>query len=276
MKIFGLDFTSAPSARKPITAAVCDLKEEVLRVHEIVPLDSFPAFESFLRLPGPWVAAFDFPFGLPQKLLSNLSWPKTWDGYMHLLWSMGKAQFEQTLIDYCASRPSGDKHHLRTTDRYAGACSPMMLHRVPVGKMLFQGAPRLLAANVNILPCYPTKDHRTVVEGYPALVARKLIGKRSYKSDERSKQTSDKADARREIVQGLRSAELSNHYGFKIEFPNVMASALVQEPMADNLDALLCSVQAAWAYTRCRTDYGIPLQSSKEEGWIVDPATYPH
>ena len=50
MKIFGLDFTSAPGSKKPITAAVCDLNDELLRVNEILRLDSFTAFESFLRI----------------------------------------------------------------------------------------------------------------------------------------------------------------------------------------------------------------------------------
>jgi hypothetical protein len=271
MKIFGLDFTSAPGSKKPITAAVCDLNDELLRVNEILRLDSFTAFESFLQLPGPWVAALDFPFGLPQKLLSNLGWPETWQGYIHLLSLMGKTQFEQTLIDYRESRPIGDKHHLRTTDRYAGACSPMMLQRVPVGKMFFQGAPRLLAAGVSILPCHPTNDSRIVVEGYPALVVRKLIGKRSYKNDERSKQTLDKEHARREIIRGLLSPGLSTRYGVTIELPDMLAETCIQDSMADNIDALLCTLQAAWAYSQRTNGYGIPLQCNKVEGWIVDP-----
>jgi hypothetical protein len=48
MKIFGLDFTSAPGPKKPITAAVCDLKEDLLCVHEVMKINSFAAFESFL------------------------------------------------------------------------------------------------------------------------------------------------------------------------------------------------------------------------------------
>jgi Protein of unknown function (DUF429) len=272
MKIFGLDFTSAPGPKKPITAAVCDFKDDLLRVNEIMKIDSFAAFESFLRLPGPWVAALDFPFGLPQKLLSNLGWSETWEDYISLLSLMGKTQFEQMLIHYRESRPPGDKHHIRTTDRYAGSCSPMMLQRVPVGKMFFQGTSRLLAAGVSILPCHPTNDARIVVEGYPALIVRKLIGKRSYKSDERNKQTPDKAAARQDIVCGLRSPELSNQYGVTtIQLPAMLAEACMQDSRGDNLDALLCALQAAWAYTQRNNGYGIPSGSHEVEGWIVDP-----
>jgi hypothetical protein len=273
MQIFGLDFTSVPGPRKPITCAACELKGNLLQVHDSLKITSFNAFEAFLRQPGPWLAALDFPFGLPRKLLSNLGWPMSWEGYIQHVSSMDKTTFEQTLFDYRESRPTGDKQHLRATDRYAGAISPMMLHRVPVGKMFFQGAPRLLASGASILPCRPTNDSRIVVEGYPALIVRILIGKRSYKSDERSKQTPDKELARRDIVAGLRSPELFAHYGVIIELSEAMTNALIQDPMGDKLDALLCAVQAAWAYMQRHKGYGIPSQCDKDEGWIVDPRT---
>ena len=269
MKIFGLDFTSAPSPRKPITCAVCELQDNLLQVKDYLKINSLPEFETFLRLPGPWLAALDFPFGQPAKLLANLAWPAAWESYIQVIASLEKAVFERTLLAYQKNRPVGDKLHLRATDMYAGARSPMMLHRVPVGKMFFQGAPRLLASGVSILPCHPTNDKRIVVEGYPALVARKWIGKRAYKSDERSKQTLDKEDARHHIVCGLRSHELPAHYGCAIELSDAMAGTLIQDPMADDLDALLCAVQAAWVYTQRDNGYGIPAQCDKDEGWIV-------
>ncbi|GAC1350837.1 MAG: hypothetical protein NVSMB27_37210 [Ktedonobacteraceae bacterium] len=271
MQIFGLDFTSAPGPRKPITCAACELNGNLLQVHDSLKIVSFTAFEAFLRQAGPWLAALDFPFGLPRKLLSNLGWPMLWEGYIQHISSMDKTTFEQTLLHYRESRTPGDKQHLRATDRHAGAISPMMLHRVPVGKMFFQGAPRLLASGASILPCRPTKDSRIVVEGYPALVARALIGKRSYKSDERNKQTPDKENARRDIVAGLLLPELFAHYGIAIEISEAMINTLIQDHMGDNLDALLCAVQAAWAYTQRHNGYGIPSQCDKDEGWIVDP-----
>ena len=271
MKIFGLDFTSAPRPRKPITCAVGELQDNFLQVKDCLAINSFAEFEEFLRLPGPWLAALDFPFGQPGKLMANLGWPTAWESYIEAISSMGKTVFEEALLAYRKSRPTGDKQHLRATDTYAGACSPMMLHRVPVGKMFFQGAPRLLASGVSILPCHPTNDKRIVVEGYPALVARKWIGKRAYKSDERSKQTLEKEDARYQIVGGLRSHELVAHYGFALELSDAMADGLIQDPMGDDLDALLCAVQAAWVYTQRENGYGIPEQCNRDEGWIVDP-----
>jgi Protein of unknown function (DUF429) len=272
MQISGIDFTSAPTRRKSITCAICTLQGDQLTIQECLNLPTFEEFEAFLHHDGPWCAAFDFPFGLPRTLLANLSWPQTWENYIQLIDAMGKAQFEETITRYCASQPPGKKHLLRETDVLAKSRSPMMLHRVPVGKMFFQGATRLLHSGVNILPCRPNNDSRIVVEGYPALVARHWLGSRSYKSDERSKQTEEKLTARRELVQALRSPALFKRYGITLNLTSTIAETLIHDPMADLLDALLCAIQAAWAYTQRTHGYGIPPHCVCDEGWIVDPA----
>src|SRR5258706_6100103 len=271
MKIYGLDFTSAPSRKKPITCAAGDLQEGCLHVEDWLELTGFEVFEALLGMDGPWLAALDFPFGQPHKLISNLGWPETWEGYMRVVASLGKKQFEDILTHYRESRPAGDKQHLRATDVLAGARSPMMLHRVPVGKMFCEGATRLLKSDVSILPCRPTDDSRIVVEGYPALVARKLIGKRSYKSDEHGKQTIEREMARKEIIGGLRSEALVNYYGLRVELTDEMAEMLIRDGMGDKLDALLCGVQAGWAFLQRDSGYGIPGECDGVEGWIVDP-----
>jgi hypothetical protein len=272
VNIYGFDFTSVPGPRKPITCAVCQLAESTLTLHACIKLRSFEEFEAFLNRAGPWLAALDFPFGQPRKLISRLGWPETWEGYVQLIAAMGKHSFEHTLTQYCASRPPGDKHHSRVTDVLAASRSPMMLHRVPVAKMFFQGAPRLLASGVSILPSRPTHDNRVVVEGYPALVARRWIDRRSYKSDERAQQTTAKAAARQAILRGLCSPGLLDYYGCAFAISTALVGALIEDPMADSLDALLCAVQAAWAYSQRNNGYGIPPHRDPLEGWIVDPA----
>lgn len=275
MKIYGLDFTSAPSRNKPITCAECELLDTLLYVQNCLKLTSFEDFEAFLRSTGPWLAALDFPFGQPRRLISNLGWPQAWESYMQIVASMDKKEFEETLKCYREGRPAGDKQHLRATDVYAGARSPMMLHRIPVGKMFFEGAPRLLRSDVSVLPCCPREDSRIVVEGYPALVARRFIGKRSYKSDERVKQTKDREEARREIVRGLRSIEMLEWYGLRVELSEDTSKRLVDDSMGDELDAVLCAVQSGWAYTHKDRSFGIPEVCEKMEGWIVDPLIKP-
>ncbi|HVB21710.1 MAG TPA: DUF429 domain-containing protein [Ktedonobacteraceae bacterium] len=284
MKIYGLDFTSAPTRKKPITCAICELHEpaepaashnaNVLTMQANLTMPTFAAFEDFLQSDGSWLAGLDFPFGQPRQLIANLGWPAAWADYMQLIAAMSKAEFEQTLTDYRASRLPGDKQHLRVTDRYANARSPMMLHRVPVGKMFFQGAPRLLASGVSILPCRPTPSANLVVEGYPALVARKWLGKRSYKSDERGKQTSEQTSARRDLLAGLCSPALLTHYGLHLTISAMLMDMLIKEPMGDLLDALLCAIQAAWVYTQRENNYGIPSNCDKNEGWIADPVMF--
>jgi hypothetical protein len=271
MKIYGFDFTSAPNLKKPITCTVCELQNSLLRVQDCLRLPSFEDFEAFLRSNGPWVAALDFPFGQPRKLVANLGWPETWEAYVQVIASMGKKEFEERLKRYRESRPSGDKLHLRATDIIAGARSPMMLHRVPVGKMFFEGATRLLRSDVSILPCRPAGGSRIVVEGYPALVARRFVGRRCYKSDERGKQTNDREEARLEIVRGLRSSEMLEWYGFGVELSVEMGEKLVGDAMGDELDAVLCGVQGGWAWMQRGRGYGIPEAWQKVEGWIVDP-----
>jgi len=271
MKIYGVDFTSAPDRNKPITCAECKLQDTHLRIQDCQKLVSFVEFEAFLCSSGPWLAALDFPFGQPSNLISNLDWPEQWEAYVQMIEAMGKKEFVVRLKSYGESRTTGDKLHLRTADVLANARSPMMLYRVPVGKMFFEGTTRLLRSNVSILPCRPTADNRIVVESYPALVARRFIGKQSYKSDERGKQTKDRELARREIVRGLRSREIVNWYGFRVELSDELSERLVDDPMGDELDAVLCSVQGGWAWLQRFRGYGIPEACKSMEGWIVDP-----
>jgi hypothetical protein len=271
MTIYGLDFTSAPRKSKQITCAYCQLRGEQLIVKDFWGFSDFAQFEAFLTGEGPWLAALDFPFGMPLKLLQRLSWPLEWQQYMQHIGELGRGGFEGTLEQYRKGQPIGDKLHLRQADILAGARSPMMLHRVPVGKMFFEGGTRLWSSQISILPCRPLQGSRIAMEGYPALVARRYIGKQPYKSDERAKQTRNQQSARLRMVEALLSDELADTYGVLLVLNEEHRDRLIQEPMGDMLDALLCAIQAAWAYTIRDRDYGIP-RGHEVEGWIADPA----
>src|SRR2546422_11611514 len=80
MKIFGVDFTSAPCRRKAITVAAGRLKGRTLVIEGIERLETFSAFEALLARPGPWIGGFDFSFGLPAELCRDLGWPLGWKG----------------------------------------------------------------------------------------------------------------------------------------------------------------------------------------------------
>jgi hypothetical protein len=74
--IVGIDFTSAPSRRKPITLASGRLvrsaeDDEVLALERIDGFDTWACFEGWLAR-GCWIAAMDFPFGLPRDFVAAL------------------------------------------------------------------------------------------------------------------------------------------------------------------------------------------------------------
>ncbi len=159
----------------------------------------------------------------------------------------------------------------RLADRRSGSSSAMMLFRVPVGKMFYRGAPRLLDAGVSVEPCRRTEDARVAVEAYPAVVARPFLARVGYKNDERRKQTIAQRTAREKLLAGLESDTLKEVYGFVVEMEFSRREGLVRDPAADVLDSLLCAVQAAWAYTRRDENYGVSPECDPNEGWIVDP-----
>lgn len=271
MQIYGIDFTSAPRRQKPIVCAACRLEETTLYFDGLVLLDSFELFDNFLTTSGPWVAGFDFPFSQPRHLVRALGWPQRWDRLVEYVTALGARQFESELAAFMALRDPGDKYQYRRTGRLAGALSPMMMYGVPVGKMFFEGAPRLLRADVSVRPCRPSTSSRIAVEAYPALVARRFIGRRSYKNDVVAKQTCARRNSRAALVAALQTEALEQAYGIEAKLPDVLVRELVSDPKADSLDALLAAIQAAWAWLRHDDDFGLPPDVDPLEGWIVDP-----
>jgi hypothetical protein len=247
MRIYGLDFTSRPRRGKPITCAVCTLRDDCLSLDELLLWSDFAGLEEFLRRLGPRIAGIDFPFGQARRFIENIGWPETWDGYVAHAAALGRAGFRSAMKDYRDQQPEKDKEHKRATDRTAGALSPQKIDFVPVGLMFFEGARRLRAAGVTIPGLQVGDPERIVVEAYPGVLARALIGRRSYKQDTKAKQT----DA----------------YGIAVEAPPDLA----EDPSGDRLDALLCAIQAAWAWTQREKGFGLPDGVDPLEGWIADP-----
>ena len=267
-RILGIDFTSRPGSRKHITVADCLLAGEELAVGELHQIQSFGEFERLLTTSGPWVAAIDMPFGQPRQFVEALGWPSDWEAYVGHVERIGKDAFEKTIKDYQRPRPAGRKEHLRRTDELAKSKSPMKLYYQPVGKMFFEGAPRLLRSGANIVPCAQNDRSRIIVEAYPAIVVKYLCGDRVvYKNDRNP--TPTHVASRQLIVDGLQSSRCSERYGVKVEFKPGMRDKLVEDSGADLLDAVLCAVQGAWASSQ--PNFGVP-QGCEDEGWIVDPS----
>lgn len=267
MRVYGIDFTSRPSRRKPLTCVCADLDGDRLHATDLLEWASFGPFEQILRSRGPWIAGIDFPFGMARRFVENIGWPACWSDYVGLVGGMSRERFRAALDDYRAQRAAGDKEHRRLTDDAADSISPQKLYGTPVGLMFFEGAPRLRAAGVSIPGLFAGDPMRIVVEAYPGLLARQLIGRRPYKQDSRAKQTPAQHEARRALLHALLDGGLPPAYGLTVEAPET----LTDDPGGDHLDALLCAVQAAWAWRRRDANFGLPRDTDPLEGAIAAP-----
>jgi hypothetical protein len=268
MRVFGIDFTSRPKRSKPITCLECALEGDRLLARDLVNWRDFEGFEAALQRPGPWIAGIDCPFGQSRTFIENVGWPDSWKGYVEHAEGLGRAGFRAALDEYRATRAPGDKEHLRATDRACGSISPQKLYGTPVGLMFFEGAPRLLRAGVTIPGLQPGHPDRVVVEAYPGVLARRLIGKRGYKQDTKAKQTHERDEARRHLLERILAGDTQPIYGLTVEAP----MNLTDDPSGDPLDALLCAIQAAWAWTRRSDGFGLTASADPLEGAIADPA----
>jgi hypothetical protein len=266
--IFGIDFTSAPSSRKPIACARARFDGIELSLEELIRFNDFDSFEALLATPGRWVAGIDFPFGQARRLVENIGWPKSWEGYVRKVSELDRAGFRNVLEEYKLGRRPGDKQHKRICDVLTRSQSPQTLYGTPVALMFYEGAPRLRSAGVHLPYNHDGDALRVVLEAYPGVAARQLIGDKSYKNDTRSKQTPEQHQARRELLAHLTGKVGEKMYGFSIDAPVELAD----DPGADDLDALICAVQAAWGYSRADSGYGAPGTLDRLEGWISDPA----
>jgi len=271
VRVYGLDFTSAPGRRKPPIALRCTLSERILRVEDSQQMTDFAGFETFLERPGPWVCGMDFPFGQPKDLVATLGWPRGWEGYVSVVARLPKQEFEDLIRADMAQRPPGSKWRYRLADSRSGSSSAMMLFRVPVGKMFYRGTPRLLASGVSVEPCRRNGDSRVAVEAYPAVVARRFVGRAAYKRDS-VPDTPERRAARVTLLSGLASEALREAYGFVVEMDAPWREEFVRDPSADALDSLLCAVQAAWSFGKKDEGWGVPSECDVDEGWILDPA----
>jgi hypothetical protein len=264
--IYGVDFTSAPCARKPIVIARGRLTRNVLALEAIEPLADWPRFEALLQTPGPWIGGFDFPFGLPRAAVLDLGWPGEWHALAQHCAAMGRTAFRTAIDAYRATRPIGNKYPHRATDAPAGSHSPIKLVNPPVALMFLEGAARLAAAGVTIPGIRLGDPARVAVEAYPGFVAR-AITRLSYKSDEAAKQTPERRRARASIV-----ARLTHDGGplaIRIDGKRALLRSLEEDATGDRLDAVIAAVQATWSWRRRADNYGLPRDIDPLEGWIA-------
>jgi hypothetical protein len=268
MHLIGVDFTSAPSARKPIAVAHGERLGAVVTLARLQMLPTLDAFEAALA-PGAWapswLGVFDLPFGLPRELVLTLGWPTDWPRLMQHYGGMSREAIRTQFAAFCDARPKGGKFAHRATDGPAGSSPSMKWVNPPVAWMLHAGAPRLLAAGCHLPALHAGDPARVALEGYPGLLARELIATRPYKSDDRARQTPERLIARKDLIDALEQGR--SRLGLRLRLSHALRDELVADASGDKLDAALCLVQAAWCSGE--PNHGLPDQVDPLEGWIV-------
>lgn len=272
--VAGIDVTSAPSPRKPITVAQGSWDGSGLQIDRIELLDSIGSLATFIGEIDPEVPSitgFDCPLGQPRRLVDNLGWVSNWETTVSRFASMSRAEFVAFLRSYREPRQAGDKQHLRRTDAETGGCSPMMVHGVPVGLMYHSLVPLLAESPLSLLPCRPTRSPAIVVEVYPALLARRAAPRQTYKMEKaHGENESRRRAARQAILESLVEREDRSPLGFSTHLPRGRLGAL-GDSKGDRLDAILAAASAAWAWTQRRHGWGFSKHFDAFEGAIVDP-----
>jgi hypothetical protein len=263
----GCDFSSSPTRRKPIVMALGSLAGPRVVLGKLEKIDTLEGFALWLAQPREWVGGFDFPFGLPRELVEQLGWPSQWRECIEHYAGLSRADIRATFAAFCNARPAGAKFANRAFDKLAGSSPSMKWVNPPVAYMLHAALPLLLAAGVHIPGLHEGDPRRVALEAYPGLLARELIGRRSYKSDERAKQTPDRLITRKDLLCALENGQ--TRLELRLKLTNAQRDALVDDASGDSLDAVLCLVQAAWAYSHGAPRYGLPEHLDPLEGWII-------
>lgn len=265
MLLAGVDFTCSPSAKKPVTVALGQRDGERLQLATIESFASLDRFEAWLATPGPWLGAFDFPFGLPRDFVDANRLGATCAEVIAAVRARCPTRVAwRAFIDaWGNSRPAGTRLLHRRTDRASevASTSPLQTRYVPVGFMYYEGVARLVRAGVTLPGLHAGDAARVALEGYPRRLAHAAIGQRSYKNAD----LPDRADARAAIVAALESGTADASPALRLDA--ALRRSLVADASGDRLDAVLCLVQAARA--SARADFGLPPAIDPVEGWIV-------
>ena len=281
--LIGCDFSSRPDHRKPIVIARGQLQgPSTVVLDALDTLHTPQAFARWLASEPQWLGGFDFPFGLPRELVLAQGWPTAWAQTMRLYGSLSRAEIRDRFAAFCASRPIGGKFAHRATDRWAGSSPSMKWVNPPVAYMLHAGVPALMDAGV-CLPGLHAGDPdqvdaqgrpcRVALEAYPGLLAREVLGRASYKSDDPAKQTLQRRTCRQHLLDVLQKGQ--TRLGLRLSVTPGQQTLLLDDGRGDRLDAVLCLLQAAWGARHGWPDFGLPMPIDPLEGWIVTAVPTP-
>ena len=266
-QLLGCDFSSSPTHQKPIVLALGSSKDGRIQLSKLERITSLDAFEEWFAQPQSWLGVFDLPFGLPRELVEHLQWPLSWPELIKHYATLSRDDIRHTFAAFCNARPVGGKFAHRAADKPAGSSPSMKWVNPPVAFMLHAGVPRLLDAGVHFPGLHDGDKTRVALEGYPGLLAREVLGKRSYKSDDKAKQTPERLIVRKDLITALELGQ--TRLKLRLKLTHAQRDALVGDAKGDSLDAVLCLMQAAWAQGQGAPRYGLPLDVDPLEGWII-------
>jgi hypothetical protein len=272
--LIGVDFTSAPSSRKPITVAVGTLRgrgrQAVYAVDAVEAIGTLDGFTAFLRSDLRWIGGFDLPFSQPRSLIEHEGWPTEWRRFVPFYCGQPRDGLRRVFRRWCAGRPYGDKFAWRRADRLAGSSPAMRWANPPVAWMMHAGIGRMLEAGLSFPAHDPPRrgrarlGQRVALEAYPGYTARRVVAG-SYKSDVPAKQTADREARRRSIVRALVAGRAG--LGVALAVGRVWRQRIIADGSGDLLDAVICGLQAGHAAVL--PGYGLPADLDRLEGWIA-------
>ena len=267
--LLGCDFSSSPSKRKNIVLAWGASDGQRVQVQRLERLTSLSDFLTALKEETAWIGGFDLPFGLPRELVETLGWPTVWAACMDHYASLSRADIRAQFSAFCNARPVGSKFAHRATDGPAGSSPSMKWVNPPVAYMLHAGVPLLRQAGAYFpgLQTAQQDANRIALEAYPGMLARKVLGARSYKNDDKAKQTPERLIARKDLVNALELGQCG--LDLRLKLSHAQRDALVEDASGDALDAVLCLMQAAWAQKQGPALYGLSPTVDSLEGWII-------
>jgi hypothetical protein len=279
VQIIGCDFSSSPSRRKPVVLALSeDASSEnvtkpapVLRctLLKLERFDSLDSFGHWLMQDRTWIGGFDLPFGLPRELVETLQWPTEWLPCMQHYSSLTREEIRTAFKAFCDARPAGGKFAHRAADLPAGSSPSMKWVNPPVAYMLHAGVPLLIHAGCHFPGLHPGNPNKVALEAYPGLLAREILGSRSYKSDDKSKQTPERLIARKDLITALEIGQ--TRLKIRLKLTHAQREQLIEDASGDSLDAALCMLQATWGFNQHaagKRNYGLP-KCDPLEGWII-------
>ena len=299
--LLGLDFSCAPTRRKPLTLAQGVRAGHAVKLLGLEAMPSLDEWAARLRPAGMAAAGWhhgfvmgcDFPFGLPRPFVQALAVHGPGEAFARLRDASTPVAECDRLIDalhaHCGDRagfqrlidgwgqtwdtprPAGSKLLHRATDRAVpglSSTSPLQTRYVPVGKMYFEGMKRLVDADVSLPGLRTGRADAIALEAYPGLLAGEILGRRSYKSE--TDATPERLIARLDLIDALEQGR--TRLGLRLKLTPAQRDHLAADPKGDRLDAVLCLMQAAWAQAQHQagaTRWGLSPDLDPVEGWIL-------